>query len=114
MKDSRTSERLAPDESFEVRDAHDDSLLGNLANLSLGGLMLVSRAPLATESVFDVRVAPADRANTGSGFRVGVESVWSQETGDGVFWIGLQIISISDQDARQVAELVKRFSDNEH
>lgn len=113
MKDSRTDERLAPDEPFEVRDAHDDCLLGNLANLSFGGLMLVSQAPLTTDSVYDVFVAPADKARAGSGFRVGVESVWSQATGDILFWTGLRIISMSEQDAKQVAALVQRFSDQD-
>jgi len=81
----------------QILDAHNGSILGQLVNLSVGGLMAVSPQGINCGTVRQVRI-PLLVGEQSVEILLGIESLWCEDANDsGSHWTGFQIIDISPE-----------------
>ncbi len=103
MQDQRRLERHIFDEVIPVYDAVTNEQIGQLANLSEQGLMLITRQKFDTEALFRVHFSLPDIEQP---FKLGVESLWVNDAmSRNMFWVGFEIIDIDQQQSAQLALL---------
>lgn len=96
--DQRCKNRVSIPEHPTIRDAHSGKAIGQLVNLSAGGLMIAGSQHIDCNHVCQMRI-PLVKDNRQVEIRVGAESLWSEDTNDsGTHWTGFQIIDISPED----------------
>jgi hypothetical protein len=82
-----------------VVDVNTGHMIGDLANISSDGFMVLSREPVPMNSVFQLSLALPKVIQGVDTAYFGAESLWSNPTDDGGhYWIGFHIIDISKQD----------------
>ena len=80
-----------------ILDAHSGEVLGQLANLSVDGLMAVSSLRINCGTVYQVRVPLAVGGQLVE-IQVGIEALWCEDANEsGSYWTGFQIIDISPE-----------------
>lgn len=112
MKEHRVAPRKRVNEKILVRDLNTDELIGNLVNISTGGLMLLSEVPLTPNRLFQFSLALPAPVNGIPAIEFGVECLWVQddtETG-GPCWAGFQIIDISDTGTTLIEQLMNEWT----
>lgn len=104
MQELRTQARIRIDENIELIDINLDQPLGKLINISAGGFMLLASGEIPTNQLFQLRL----QLQNGDEFaEFGAECLWAQETSDeGHFWVGFQIIDISEQNTTRINSLI--------
>lgn len=101
MEDRRHHSRHNAGIQVEVYDLHSGNRLGRVVDLSLDGFMLFSEAPLATDSVWECRLVPAEPVDGISEVRLGADCLWSRPGADGQHaWAGFHIIDLAEDQAR--------------
>ena len=110
MVEKRGVPRRKPNAIIKVFDEIAENDLGQVANLTSEGLMLVSRTPIPLGSIFQLclRIPSPDSGMDHICF--GAESVWASQTEDagGYFWSGFSIIDISGE----AADFIEHWIDN--
>lgn len=82
---------------------------GEVVNISLGGLLLLTAAHLEPECLYQVELRASGPDGETEQVSAGVVALWTQAGGAaGTFWVGLQIIDISDDDWRRLRALMAR------
>jgi len=107
MKNKRIAIRKRPNESISILDANTEYTLGQLANISMGGLMLVGSISTAPGSLFQLKMPLSTPIHGIDTIEFGAESLWclrAKETSS--YWTGLQIIDISDSASDSIATLI--------
>lgn len=96
--EQRSKPRVTIPDHPQILDAHSDSVLGQLVNLSGDGLMLVSSRCIERGIICQVRI-PLIKAGHKVEIVAGAESLWCEDANDsGSYWTGFQIIDISAED----------------
>jgi hypothetical protein len=110
MVEKRSIPRRKPSAVIKVLDEISGKDLGNLANLTPEGLMLVSREPIPLRSILQMRIQVPPSANRMGRVCFGAESVWASQAEDegGYFWTGFSIIDISGE----AADFIERWIDD--
>ncbi|MCB1881631.1 MAG: PilZ domain-containing protein [Gammaproteobacteria bacterium] len=113
MQENRVSPRKRVNEKIQVRDLNTDALIGNLVNISAGGLMLLSEIPLTPNRLFQFSLslpAPIDGATV---IEFGAECLWVQDDTEtsGPCWAGFQIIDISDLGTKLIEQLINEWTE---
>ncbi len=102
---ARAHERNPVQAGISVWDEIEDNLLGQLCNVSPGGLLLLSEQTLPSDAVFQIRIQPA-AAHSFEPFSLGVETLWTQPGNQGAsFWVGMRVIDASEEGRRRLAAL---------
>lgn len=92
----RQQRRLEITDELIVTDAKSGSALGQLANLSTGGLMLASQEPITTNTRYHLNVPLSAEGVSDASILVTVESLWCEDiNGSGTYWTGFHIENIS-------------------
>ena len=107
MQNKRISVRKRPNESIAIFDVNTGHALGHLANISMGGLMLVGPVASAPGSLFQLQMPLPMPIHGSDTIEFGAESLWclrAKETCS--YWTGLQIIDISDLASDTIAALI--------
>ena len=95
--EQRRQRRVAIPEHPQIRDAHDGAVLGQLVNLSVGGLMAVSSLGINCGTVCQVRIPLIVGGRTVE-VELGIEALWCEDANEsGSHWTGFQIIDISPE-----------------
>lgn len=103
MQDQRRVERHIFEDVIPVHDAVTNEQIGQLANLSEHGLMLITRQKFETQALFRIHFDLPDFEQT---FKLGVESLWvSDALSRNMFWVGFEIIDIDQEQRAQLAML---------
>lgn len=107
--EKRKHKRVAPSaEGWQAKlnDALTGQKLGEVVNLSPGGVMIMASKALEIESLYQVECL-ATGPNEGHGqFSAGVMVLWRAEANQkGSFWVGLKIIDIDPQSLECMSEL---------
>lgn len=105
--DRRKSARIgAHDLELRVLNAIDDEPLGVIGNLSLGGMMLITRRELLAEGVLQLRIeAPGEGAE--SAISLGVRVLWcTPANSPHEYWVGLETIDIGEAEAARLGRLL--------
>ena len=103
MQELRTQARKRIDEDIELFDINKEQSLGKLINISTGGFMLLASGEVPTNQLFQLRLQLPNGEDI---VEFGAECLWAQETSDkGNFWVGFQIIDISEQNSTRIESL---------
>lgn len=105
--DQRREPRVEILENLNVKDIGAGTVLGQLANISSEGLMLVSPRPLSIGRSYRLLIPLA--ANSGDDLRIQVtaESLWCEDANSsGMYWTGFHITTISAADQAILNKLV--------
>ena len=106
--DQRRSQRVTIPDHPQILDAHNGTVIGQLVNLSSGGLMIASANCIQRNTVCQMRI-PLRQGDNQLEIRIGAESLWCEDANDsGVHWTGFQIIDISREDQK----ILDSFVDN--
>lgn len=114
MQENRASPRKRVNEKIQVRDINTDKIIGNLVNISSGGLMLISDRLLTPNRLFQLCLilpVPIDGIPV---IEFGAECLWVQdnsETGRPC-WAGFQIIDISDSGTELIERLIRAWTED--
>jgi len=111
MDDKRVGVRKKTEGLIEVLDLTRGQTVGHLANISTGGFMLVARdQDIHPNMVFQFRFFFPKPIMDRDTIDCGAESLWSDPAmGEQGYWVGFQIIDISEQDAEVIQHLVENL-----
>lgn len=105
--DQRRAPRLEILESLNVKDVRDGEVLGQLANISSEGLMLVSQRPLSIGRSYRLIIPLAVEGIQDARIEVTAESLWCEDVNNsGTYWTGFHITAISAADQSVLNKLV--------
>lgn len=105
MSDNRKKQRKQIAIRLPVVDVNTGLVVGDLANISAEGFMVLTRMALPMNSVFQLSVALPKVIRGVDTLYFGAESLWCSDTDSpGHYWIGFHLIDISSQD-QEVLEL---------
>jgi hypothetical protein len=108
MNDKRRLERKTPNQVIEVFNVLSGETLGQLANITSEGLMLIAAAPITPGTLFQLHMPLNEPTNGITAIDFGVEALWCQEAdSSGRYWVGMHIIDISPQNIEGI-ECVSR------
>lgn len=99
MSEQRKQLRKEVATKLSVVDINTGSLIGELANISSEGFMVLATRALPLNSVFQLSLALPKLIRGVDTLYFGAESLWCSDADDsGHFWIGFHLIDISPQD----------------
>ena len=113
MHENRVNPRTRVNERILVEDLNSGQIMGNLVNISAGGLMLLSEIPLAPNRLFQLNLklpAPIDGV---ADIEFGAECLWVQDGSDtnSPSWAGFQIIDITEQGSQLISQLMSEWAE---
>ena len=95
--DQRRAHRRPADVTTVVNDVISGRVLGQLGNLSTGGLLLIATQPPRHDAVYQVSLALPGRNES---LELGIQEQWQDATPRaGRTWAGFRIIAIDEDDA---------------
>ena len=107
MEDQRRFQRATPEEVVKVHDSLTGEVLGQIGNLSANGMMLITDTRIEEDRILQIHfglVADGEKRTV----NVGVRSLWLQTANIASrFWVGLEIIDISDEDEAFLADFAE-------
>jgi len=107
MRNKRVFTRKRPNESIAICDINTEHTLGYLANISMGGLMLVGQISTAPGTLFQLQMPLSTPIDGVKNIEFGVESLWCQRAKETCnYWTGFQIIDISDSTSKTIKALI--------
>jgi hypothetical protein len=107
MTEKRKTPRKIADDVLVVSDQHTNITLGQVANISAEGLMLISNQPFAAGSVYELDLKLPRLVKGHSMISFGAEVAWSTPGSQpGTHWSGFRIIDASADDVLTIDELI--------
>ena len=111
MSEKRQYERQLLLSYFDTFDTGNESTLGYLANISNGGLMLISKTPIQTDVSIPIRIqVPEDIDKTKELTLVAKSVRCIKDSEYDYFNIGFQVESLSDTDQAKFEKLMSVYS----
>jgi len=105
--DQRREPRVEILENLNVSRIGTGEILGQLANISSEGLMLVSPRPLPTASSYRLLIPLCSANSRSTRIEVTAESLWCEDVNSsGTYWIGFHITTISAADQSLLNQLL--------
>ncbi|AFY78482.1 MAG: PilZ domain-containing protein [Hydrococcus sp. C42_A2020_068] len=95
---------------LRVRDRHTDKPIGHLIDISEGGMMLVSEAPIAVGRVFQFQMMlPEEIAGTTT-WEFDAKSLWSQpDFNPSLYKTGFQLLNVIPEDIGTIECLIDDY-----
>lgn len=88
-------------------DINSGMEIGDLANISRDGFMVLARRPLPAQSVFQLALSLPMLIRGVDTLSLGAESLWCNPTEDGEhYWVGFHVIDIAPQDQDVLDQLL--------
>ena len=92
-----------------MRDS--DERLGNVINLSLGGMLISHDDAIAVESVLEIRLPLGHGIDGHSDFIADVQIMWLRQNDiSGLFGLGLQFLDNTEEQRAMIQEIINTFS----
>lgn len=105
--DKRKQTRKALAARLALVDVNTGMEIGDLANISNEGFMVLARRALPAHSVFQLALALPRLIHGVETLYFGAESLWCNAAeDDGHYWIGFHLIDISPQDNEVLAQFI--------
>ncbi|MGD2083594.1 MAG: PilZ domain-containing protein [Chromatiales bacterium] len=107
IRNRRREKRVDIQSGIYVWNEIEDSPLGQLANISRGGLMVITDQPLPTDAVYQVYIQGRKPSAALPRFSLGVETLWTHPgPGHHSYWVGMRIIDISEEGKALLRQLM--------
>lgn len=95
-----------------IRNSMTQELLGELANITVEGLMIISDQEMSTNSIFQFRLEFPESINGQTSIDLGVDCLWSRSAENfNRHWSGYQIIDASPDALETIDELISGYSE---
>lgn len=95
-----------------IRNSMTQELLGELANITVEGLMIISDQEMSTNSIFQFRLEFPESINGQTSIDLGVDCLWSRSAENfNRHWSGYQIIDASPDALVTIDELISGYSE---
>ncbi|MFN2310120.1 MAG: PilZ domain-containing protein [Gammaproteobacteria bacterium] len=108
MSDQRKAERKQIATQLPVVDVNTGHVVGDLADLSPEGFMILARMDLPMNAVFQLSVALPKVMRGVDTLYFGAESLWCSDAySPGLYWVGFQFIDISPQDQEVLEQFLE-------
>ena len=110
-KIERKHERTEIHQAVQIIDVINGGRFGELVNLSIEGMMVITDYEIATHSIYQLSLQLPVEVSGSSTLELGADCLWSRpiENSDR-FWAGFQIIDASDTAMAQIENLVSDHS----
>jgi hypothetical protein len=113
MDDRRTTERVRAGFQAEVSRADTGALVGHLADISAGGLMLRAEQPLPDGEILPLRIELPRGSGTEPYVELTARVCWSQPDLDpAVHAVGLEFVAEPEPDRATMARLRRLLGDS--
>lgn len=100
---SRRARRRRVETRVEVVDVMTGELVGQVANVSENGLLMLARAPMREDALFQLRFSLHSREDGYIPIDVGAHLLWSRDaTVAGQHWVGARFLSITDESLQRL------------
>ncbi len=97
--------------SANLNDQVSGNPLGQVVNLSRGGVMIITPLPVESDTLYQVELAAVGPDGQNERFSVGVLVLWRTTAGrPGSYWAGLQIIDIDAATRSRLDEFTARLT----
>ena len=95
----------------EIKNQLDGSPIGQVVNLSMGGMLIIGTKIMAAETLYQIELTATTPDGDTQNVNAGVMILWSAaaESPDTV-WAGVQIIDISEEEKARLEALATRAS----
>ncbi|MCX8049801.1 MAG: PilZ domain-containing protein [Methylohalobius sp.] len=112
MSERRKEPRVPVLIPLRVYDQGSGEILGELANLSRHGMMLLSHRLIEPGRVFQVEIpVPKDQSLGSTRLFLGIESLWFEPDEGGMqYWLGFSIIHFAPGAVELLDDLIAQFS----
>jgi hypothetical protein len=108
IKNRRRENRVDIRSGIYVWDEIEDALMGQLANVSYGGMLVITEHALPINAVYQVRIQPRKASTALPPFTLGVETLWAQPgPGHHSYWVGMRIVDVSEDGKARLRELME-------
>lgn len=106
----RRLERIELVKSIGVEDVINGGALGELVNITVEGIMVMSNRALSVGSIFQLRLHTPEESGLGP-IDVGVDCLWVQQAGTGTdkYFSGFQIIDASPEAIATIEKLINDY-----
>lgn len=105
--DYRRAKRRKVGEVIEVTDAMTAMNIGQLANLSETGMLLVLHQPLVNDALYQLRFKLVDGNGQERSVELGAHELWSDEAAaPGQVWTGFRFIDMAPADVAFIRDWV--------
>jgi len=91
---------------IDVVDTMTEQSVGNLFNLSVGGMLLIASVDLLDDALYQFRFALPD--NDGAPIEAGAHVLWRDAaSAPGQFWVGLRFLGLAPDATRRLREWIE-------
>lgn len=102
-QESRRARRRRLETRVDVVDVMTGELVGQVANVSESGLLMLARTPMREDCLFQLRFSLPSREEGYIPVDVGVHLLWSRDaTTSGQSWVGARFLSIPDESLQRL------------
>ena len=94
----RRQPRRAVPGRVDVHDVILEEIIGQLGNLSTGGMLLIANRSLPDDALFQLRFNLPDGVGAAQPLEVGAHVLWQDKAGaPGQSWIGMRFLGLSPE-----------------
>lgn len=99
----RRARRRRVDTRVEVVDVMTGELVGQVANVSETGLLMLARVPLRDDCLFQFRFCLPNRGEANMPIDVGAHLLWTHDAmAAGQSWVGARFLSITNESLQRL------------
>jgi len=111
MDQRRSRDRKHLNQTIDVTDVINQRKLGELVNLSIGGMMIMCDGELETNSIFQLAMTLPAPINGLTELQLGVDCLWCRHVDNfRRYWAGFQIIDASEDTLACIRELLETYA----
>jgi len=106
MKDKNLSadqKKLIDQPTFTVFDRKTDKVIGNLVDISINGIMIVSETPITKKTIYQLRMEFIQN------IMFNAKCVWFRDIGANYYISGFEFIQIEPKDIEIIKKTINRF-----
>lgn len=104
--DHRRSRRRAVETSIPVTNTMTGQVVGQIANLSVDGMMLIAHRPIRSNALYQFSFHLTDARGKPVQLEIGCHEQWGETAQTGQYWAGFRIIDIAARDLDLLAAWV--------
>lgn len=107
----RKHQRQELNTTILIRNAMSRELIGELVNITVEGLMIISDQEMSTNSIFQFSLELPEAINGASHIDLGVDCLWSRSAENvNRHWSGYQIIDASPEALAAIDALISGYA----
>ena len=100
---SADQKKLIDQPTFTVFDRKTDKVIGNLVDISINGIMIVSETPITKKTLYQLRMEFIQN------IMFDAKCVWFRDIGANYYISGFEFIKIEPKDIDIIKETINRF-----